>query len=40
MDEIGKDTFVAQMEIQVATLINFVTNAPRIIQTKELITKK
>ena len=40
MDEIGQDAFVAQIEIQVATLISFVTNAARITQTKELIIKK
>ena len=40
MDEIGEDAFVAQMEIQVKELISFATNAPRIIQMKELIIKK
>ena len=40
MDEIGQDAFVAQMEIKVKELISFVTNAPRIIQTKELIINK
>ena len=40
MNEIGKDAFVAQMEIQVAALISFVSNAPRINQMKELIIKK
>ena len=40
MDEMGEDTFVARMEIQVKALISFVTNASRIIQMKELILKK
>ena len=40
MDEIGQDAFVAQMEIQVAIMISFVTNAERITKTKELIIKK
>ena len=40
MDEIGEDAFVTQMEIKVHELISLVTNAPRIIQTKELIINK
>ena len=40
MSEMGKDSFVAQMEKQVEDLISFVTKAARIIETKELIIKK
>ena len=40
MDEMGEDAFVAQMEKQLADEISWVSNAPRIIQMKELIIKK
>ena len=43
MDEMGEDAFVAHMEIELAAIISFVTNFPkitRIIQNYELNIQK